>query len=348
MRPRPRPHARALVLAPTIALALAATAGCGVFGSSAEEPGDIQVYSARHYQLEEAFAEFEKETGLEVDFLFGDDAELRKRLEAEGDGSPADVYMTVDAGNLWAAEEEGLLKPLKSTTLDDAVPADYRAADDTWFGLALRARTVLYNPDNVDPSELDAKDTYAGLDDPKWRGRICMRDSTEAYTQSLIAALIQLHGYDGAKKIVQGWMDNDVDIMSNDVLLIEAVDAGTCDVALVNHYYFANELEDDPGLNGELYWASQKGAGTQMNLSGAGVIATSDAAADAQRLLEWLATDGQDDFVAGNHEYPVNPDVEPDDVVAQFGRFKEMPIDAEEYGKRNPEALELMAEVGYE
>ena len=175
-----------------------------------------------------------------------------------------------------------------------------------------------------------------------------MRDSTEAYTQSLIAALIQLHGYAGAKQIVQGWIDNDVEIMSNDVLLIEAVDAGTCDVALVNHYYFANELEDDPTLDAKLYWASQNGAGTQMNLSGAGVVAGSDAAEDAQRLLEWLATDGQDDFVSGNHEYPVNPDVKPDSVVAGFGTFKAMPIDAAGYGRRNPEALKLMAEVGYE
>src|SRR5919107_2535703 len=144
MRPRSRPLTRALVLASTVALT--ATAGCGVLGSSAEEPGDIQVYSARHYELEEAFTAFEKETGLKVDFLFGDDAELRKRLEAEGENSPADVYLTVDAGNLWAADQAGLLQPLDSTTLDDAVPADYRAPDETWFGLALRARTVLYNP----------------------------------------------------------------------------------------------------------------------------------------------------------------------------------------------------------
>jgi iron(III) transport system substrate-binding protein len=348
MRSRPRPLGPARALALALALAATATAGCGVLGGSQEEPGDIQVYSARHYDLEEAFTAFEKESGLKVDFLFGDDAELRKRLEAEGEGSPADVYMTVDAGNLWAAQQSGLLSPLHSATLDKAVPAEYRAPDDSWFGLALRARTVLYNPDAVDPSELDPEDTYAGLDNPKWKGRLCMRDSTEAYTQSLIAALIQLHGYAGAKQIVQGWIDNDVDIMSNDVLLIEAVDAGTCDVALVNHYYFANELVDHPDLDAKLYWASQKGAGTQMNLSGAGVVATSDAPADAQRLVEWLATDGQDDFVSGNHEYPVNPDVAPDQVIKQFGPFKQMPIDAEEYGKRNPEALKLMAEVGYE
>src|SRR3712207_7265092 len=113
-----------------------------------------------------------------------------------------------------------------------------------------------------------------------------MQDSTEAYTQSLIAALIDLHGYDRAKEVVQGWIDNDVEIMSNDVLLIEAVSAGACDAALVNHYYVARELEDDPTLNVELYWASQKGDGTKMNFSGAGAVATSDAADDAQRLLE--------------------------------------------------------------
>ncbi len=346
MRSRPRPLTTALALASTAALA--ATAGCGVLGSSVEEPGDIQVYSARHYDLEDAFAAFEEETGLTVEFLFGDDAELRKRLEAEGEGSPADVYMTVDAGNLWAAADAGLLQPLDSATLDEAIPARYRAPDDTWFGLALRARTVLYNPDAVDPSELDAEDTYAGLTDPRWRGRLCMRDSSEAYTQSLVAALIDLHGYAGATAIVQGWIDNDVEIMSNDVLLIEAVDAGTCDAALVNHYYVARELEDDPTLNAELYWASQEGAGTQMNLSGAGVVATSDAPADAQRLLEWLATDGQDAFVGGNHEYPANPDVPVDEVVAEFGEFEEMGINAEAYGKRNPEALKLLDEVGYE
>ena len=345
MRPRPRPTTTAVALAAT--LALTTTAGCGVLGGSAEA-GDIQVYSARHYELEDAFAAFEEDTGLSVDFLFGDDAELRKRLETEGDDSPADVYMTVDAGNLWAAEDAGLFQPLDSRTLDDAIPARYRAPDDTWFGLALRARTVLYNPDAVDPSEFDAEDTYAGLTDPRWRGRLCMRDAAEAYTQSLVAALIDLHGYAGAKEIVQGWIDNDVEIMSNDVLLIEAVDAGSCDAALVNHYYVARELEEDPTLDAELYWASQEGAGTQMNLSGAGVVATSDAPADAQRLLEWLATDGQEAFVGGNHEYPANPDVAPDEVVAEFGEFEEMRINARAYGKRNPEALRLLDEVGYE
>ena len=333
------------LLATGLALAtLAATAGCGVF----DQPADLQVYSARHYDVEDAFKEFEEQTGKSVEFIFDDDAVLLERIKAEGDDSPADVYMTVDAGNLWNAADQGVIAPIDSPTLDEAVPETYRDPDESWFGLALRARTVLYNPDAVDPSELDAADTYRGLTDPKWQGRLCMRDSSEAYTQSLVASLIDLYGRDETLAIVEGWLANDVDIMSNDILLIEAVDAGTCDVAIVNHYYVARELDDDPDLNVELYWASQEGAGTHVNLSGAGVVASSDNKADAQELIEWLATDGQHDFIGGNHEFPVNPDVQPDDVVAGFGEFTPMPLDAQAYGELNAEAVDLLAEAGYE
>jgi iron(III) transport system substrate-binding protein len=306
------------------------------------------VYSARHYDVEDAFKEFEEQTGKSVEFIFDDDAVLLERIKAEGDDSPADIYMTVDAGNLWNAADQGIIEAIESPTLEGAVPEGYRDADGRWAGLAVRARTILYNPDAVDPSELDAEETYAGLTDPTWSGRLCMRDSSEAYTQSLVASLIALHGEGRTREIVQGWLDNDVEIMSNDVLLIEAVAAGTCDVAIVNHYYVARELEDDPDLNVELYWASQEGAGTHVNLSGAGVVASSDNKADAQELIEWLATDGQHDFIGGNHEYPANPDVEPDELVASFGEFTPMELDAQAYGENNAAAVDLLAELGYE
>jgi iron(III) transport system substrate-binding protein len=329
----------------TLSLTLA---GCGIFGGGDEEPGDLQVYSARHYDLEEAFADFEEETGLTVDFLFGEDADLLQRLEAEGEGSPADLFVTVDAGNLYAADQAGVLAPLDSRPLERAVPAAYRSDDSSWFGLARRERTLVYNPDNVDPADFDPVNSYAGLGDPQWSGRLCMRDSSEAYTQSLVAALMDQYGDDGARDIVQGWIDNDVDVMGNDVLLLEAVDAGTCDVAIVNHYYLAREKDENPDLNVELFWASQEGKGVMENISGAGVIATSDAPEEAQRLLEWLATDGQEEFVGDNHEYPVNPDVAPDDDIAGFGEFTTMPVDAEAYGERNADALALLDELGYE
>ncbi|HET6625332.1 MAG TPA: extracellular solute-binding protein [Nocardioidaceae bacterium] len=327
--------------------ALAATlSGCGFMGIG-DEPADLQVYSARHYDLEEAFVEFQEETGMSVDFIYGGDAELLERLKAEGDDTPADIYMTVDAGNLWNAADQGELASLDSPVLDEAIPAEYKDPQNRWFGLALRARTVIYNPDAVDPSEFDTENTYADLADPKWKGRLCMRDETESYTQSLVAGLIDQYGRDKTLDIVKGWVANDVEIMTNDILLIEAVDSGACDVALVNHYYLARELADKPDLNVKLFWASQDGAGTHVNISGAGVVKSSDAPKKAQQLIEWLAAEGQNDFVDGNHEYPVNPDVEPEPLIADFGTFKPMPINAEAYGHLNAEATDLLAEAGY-
>ncbi len=318
--------------------------GCGAIGGSS---ADLQIYSARHYDLEGAFGQFTDETGITVEFISGDDAELLERLKAEGEDSPADVFMTVDAGNLWNGAREGELAATDSAVLEAAVPEDLRENDGRWYGLALRARTVTYNPDAVDPGEFDAVETYAGLADPKWKGRLCMRDATSAYTQSLVASLIDLHGRDRALEIVEGWVANDVAIMSNDVLLLEAIDAGTCDVGINNHYYLARLLEENPDLDVELFWASQEGAGTHVNISGAGVVEGADNPEDALQLIEWLATDGQNAFVDANHEYPVNPAVEPEPLIAGFGEFKRMPLNAEAYGTLNAEAVDLLAEAGY-
>lgn len=336
---------RTRAVLPLIALAtLVPLAGCGLVGG---EEADLQVYSARHYDLEEAFADFTEDTGITVEFLYGDDAELLERLKAEGDGTPADVFMTVDAGNLWNAAEQGELAAIDSPELEGAVPADLRDADGRWFGLAMRARTVVYDPEKVDPAEFDAEDTYAGLTDPKWAGRLCMRDETASYTQSLVASLIGLQGREATQEVVEGWVANDVQIMSNDVEQIETIAAGGCEVGITNHYYLARLLEEDPDLGVELYWASQDGAGTHVNISGAGVVEGSDNAADAQALLEWLATDGQSAFVDANHELPVNPDVEPEPLVASFGEFERMPVDASAYGSLNGEAVEVLEAAGY-
>jgi iron(III) transport system substrate-binding protein len=336
---------RTALLAAGLSLAtLLSTAGCGVF----DKPADLQVYSARHYGSEEVFKEFTKETGITVDFLGGDNAELMQRIKAEGASSPADVYMTVDAGNLWEAANEGLLSPIDSSTLDQEIPAQYRDKQNRWFGLVLRARTVLYNPDKVDPSEFDPKDTYAGLADPKWKGKLCMRDESEAYQVALVAHLINLYGYDRALQIVKGWVANGVQIMANDVLLIDAVDAGTCEVAVVNHYYLAMQLQDHPDLNVKLYWASQQGAGTMVNISGAGVVATSDNKAQAQELIEWLAArNGQTAMMSGNHEYPVNPEVQPDAAAASFGTFTRAKLDATSLGEQEANAIKLLDQAGY-
>ncbi len=335
---------RPSLFAAVVVVPLLVLSGCGA-GSGSEDT--IRVYSGRHYDLEQAFQDFAKQTGISVEFLYGGDAELRERIRAEGEDTPADVYMTVDAGNLWQADQEGLLAPLDSATLREAVPEGLRDPGGHWYGLSMRVRTVMYNPERVDPSEFDTTDTYAGLADPKWRGRLCMRNSTNAYTQSLVASLIEAHGYDGALQIVRGWVDNDVQITNNDVRLLENVDAGACDVAIANHYYLARLLEDNPDLSVRPFWANQDGRGVHVNISGAGVLANSDHPELAQRLIEWLATTGQNSFVDANHEFPVNPDVKPEPVIAGFGDFKYEPINAEAYGGRNADAVRLMREAGY-
>ena len=304
----------------------------------------VRVYSARHYDLEQAFAQFAEETDVSVEFLYGTDAELRERIAAEGEDTLADVYMTVDAGNLAIAAEQGIFRPLDDPELTAAVPANLRDPEGRWFGLSQRVRTIAYAPDRVDPAELS---TYAALADPMWEGRLCLRRSTNVYQQSLVASLIANEGEDRAREIVAGWAEN-ATILNNDVAILENVAAGTCDVGIVNHYYLARLLEDDPDFPVELVWANQDTTGVHVNVSGAGVTANADDPELAARLIEWLATTGQSTFVDGNHEYPVNPDVEPEPLIAGFGEFTVDPLEAATFGDLNADAIELMAAVGYE
>lgn len=335
------------ILWAAVAASILATAACSG-DDKPKKDADVQVYSARHYGSEDVFKEFTKETGITVEFINDKAGALLERIKVEGDDSPADIFMTVDAGNLWNAVDQGILAAIDSPALESSLDERYRDPEGRWFGLMMRARTVIYNPDKVDPAEFDATDTYSGLTDPKWKGRLCMRDTAETYTSALVAALIDLHGEAEAKEIVEGWVANDVDVMSNDIRLIEAVEAGTCEAAIVNHYYLARNQAEGKYTGVKLFWASQNGAGTMVNVSGAGIVETSDNKADAQKLLEWLASPtGQKAMMEGNHEYPVNTDVQPDAAAAAFGTFTPMPLDAEAYGKLNAAALDLLAEAGY-
>ncbi|MGH9037049.1 MAG: extracellular solute-binding protein, partial [Acidimicrobiia bacterium] len=295
---------------------LAVAGGCSALG--AQEKDVVRVYSGRHYGSEKAFELFGKETGIDVEFLFGSDADLRERLKTEGKDTLADVYLTVDASNLARAANDDLLRPLDSKQLVDTVPAQYRDPQNRWFALALRARSIIYNPDKVDPSELS---TYAALGDPRWKGRLCLRNSTATYTQSLVASLIAHDGYDGAKAMVKGWVDNDPQMINADPEIVRTVSKEGCDVAIVNHYYLAQELAKNPGLDAKIFWADQAGRGTHVNVSGAGVTKYADNPGLAQQFIEWLATAGQQIFISESDEYPISPAVQPAVVVRGFGTF---------------------------
>ena len=340
MRPR-HPLVRRLPALAVVAILVGLASACSTEDSS----NTVRVYSGRHYDLESAFDEFTEATGIKVEFLFGNDAELRERIEAEGEGTKADVYMTVDAGNLASAAEGGVFQPLDSQVLDDAVPANLRDPDNRWFGLSQRARSIVYDPDEVDPAELS---TYEDLADPRWKGRLCLRTGASAYTQSLVASMIAAHGEQQALEIVDGWADN-AEILANDVEILDAIASGICDVGITNHYYLARELEDDPEFPVDIFWANQSDRGVHVNISGAGITRYADNPDLGARLIEWLATDGQHAFLAGNHEYPTNPNVAPDELVSRY-----FPIDftidkvsASEFGLLNGEAIQLMDQAGY-
>ena len=223
-----------------------ALSGCG---SNSE--GTIQIYTGRHYDLEVAFEAFVEEFNIGIEFLSGPDADLRERLQAEGDDTSADIYMTVDAGNLAIAAEQGLFASLDSPVLDAAVPSELRDPDGFWYALSARARTIVYSTERLSTDEIPT--TYEELAELQWKDRVCMRNSSNAYTQSLVASMIGNLGYNSALELVTGWADNS-HIMSNDVILLNSIRDGRCDVGISNHYYLARKLAEDPdypvGLSG--------------------------------------------------------------------------------------------------
>jgi iron(III) transport system substrate-binding protein len=307
----------------------------------------LVVYSARNEQLiKPVFDAYSRETGVEVQFTTGDAAVLIERLAAEGRNSPADVLMTVDAGELWNAAERGLLQPVKSVVLERNVPAHLRDPGNRWFGLSMRARTIAYSPKRVDPASLS---TYEALAAPAWKGRLCLRTSKKVYNQSLVATLIAAQGEATTERVVRGWVANlATDVFANDTQLLEAIAAGQCDVGIVNTYYFGRIVKERPDFPVNLFWANQGAGGVHVNISGAGIARHSRRSAAATRFLEWLSGNpAQAHFAAVNMEFPVNPAATVDPLVKSWGSFEPSLINVAEAGRLQPAAVRLMDRAGY-
>ena len=308
---------------------------------------EVVVYSARNEQLiKPLFDAFTQETGITVKFITDKEGPLLQRLKTEGKDTPADVLLTVDAGNLWQAANEGLLRPVASPTLERNIPAHLRDPQNRWFGLSVRARTVVYNPKKVKPAALS---TYEDLAAPKWRGKLCLRTSKKVYNQSLVAMLIAEHGVEKTEDIVKGWVANlATDVFPDDTKLIQAVAAGQCAVGIVNTYYFGRLQQKEPQLQAALFWPNQRGAGVHVNVSGAGVVKAAKHPQEAQRLLELLSSHAeQNRFADENFEYPANPAVESAPAVAAWGKFKHNQINVAKAGELQAEAVKLMDRAGY-
>jgi iron(III) transport system substrate-binding protein len=319
----------------------------GAFSGTALAADEVVVYSSRIDELiKPVFDAYTAETGVKVKFITDKEAPLLARLKAEGKNTPADLLITVDAGNLWQAEQEGVLRPLDSATIKANIPAQYRSASGTWSGLSLRARTIFYSTERVKPEELS---TYEALADENWEGRLCLRTSKKVYNQSLTATLIEAHGEKQAEQIVKGWVNNlATDVFADDTALLQAIDAGQCDVGMANTYYYGRLHKQNPGLKVKPFWPNQADRGVHVNLSGAGVTKHAPHPQAAQKLLEWMTGDKAQRLLADiNQEYPANPQVAPSAEVAAWGSFKADSVPVEVAGKRQAEAIRLMDRAGW-
>ena len=225
-----------------------------VLATSGSSSDGLVLYSARsHYGEEKPFEDFAKKTGTDLTIRGGDASELYERLRSEGSNTPADVLITVDAANLWRAQHAGII--------------------DSWKPLTLRARTIMRSTERVGPNDVT---TYEGLGDPRWKGKLCLRSGTSEYNVSFVADQLAKDGRAATERMLRRWMANDPKIFGSDTDVLEAIKDGDCDVGLTNSYYLGRELADDPDFPVAPVWADQAGRGTQVNLSGLGVVHWSD------------------------------------------------------------------------
>ncbi|MDY6785764.1 MAG: Fe(3+) ABC transporter substrate-binding protein [Cyanobacteriota bacterium] len=348
----------------SLGVAMAIAAGCsaqnaqenpvtGSDNASSQGEGEVNLYSSRHYDADQQLYDtFTEETGIKVNLIEGKAEELIERIKSEGANSPADVLITVDVGNLWRAEQEGILQPVSSTVLAEKIPANLQDSEGKWFALTKRARVIVYNADNVQPEEISS---YADLADPKWQDSVCMRSSSNIYNQSLVASKIEEMGTEKTEQWLEGLVANFArQPEGNDVGNIKAVASGECDISVVNTYYIARMKQSDDPADREaaeqvgVVFPDQDAGGTHVNISGAGVVETAPNQENAVAFLEYLTSpQAQEIFANNNNEYPAVTDVEANEFVKGLGTFKESPLQVEVYGEKNPDAVKLMDSAGW-
>lgn len=321
--------------------------------SAVADEGLVNVYSARKEALiKPLFDRFTEETGIAVNLVTGKADALLKRLEVEGSASPADLFVTVDAGRLHRAKQAGVLQVSNSDLLNKLIPTNLRDSDNYWYGMTQRARTIFYVKGKVDPSQLT---TYEALADPKWKGRICVRSSNNIYNQSLVASMIDANGIKATEQWAKGLVANFAKPPAGgDTDQLRAAAAGVCDIAIANTYYFGRLLksnkEESQAVASKLaaFWPNQDDRGVHMNVSGVGLTKHARNADNAIRLMEFMASDQSQAWYGDeNNEYPVVDGAEISTTLNELGRFKADDIELSKLGENNRAAVELMDRAGW-
>lgn len=336
---------RALML---VALVLA----LGSFQGSALAE-EVNVYSARQEALIlPLLQKFEAQTGIGFKLITAKADELLKRLEAEGRSTPADVFITTDAGRLQRAKEAGVLRALDNATLRQRIPANLRDRENYWFGLSQRARVIFYAKDRVDPAELSS---YEALADEKWRQRVCIRSSSNIYNQSLVASMIEAHGVEQTEAWARGLVPNFArKPAGGDTDQLRAAAAGQCDIAIANTYYYGRLASSDKQADRDVanalgvFWPNQADRGAHINVSGAGVTRHAKHPEAAERLLEFLVNpESQTWYAEVNNEYPVVADARASELLQSWGEFKGDSLNLSRLGENNRAAVQLMDRAGW-
>ena len=327
-------------------------AGLGLAAQA--EAQELNLYSSRHYDTDEKlYGDFTAATGIKINRIEAEADELIERIKLEGANSPADILITVDAGRLWRAEEEGLFQPVDSAVLKERLPQDLRQPEGEWFGLSRRARIIFYDKATIDPKLVQ---TYEDLARPELQGKVCMRSSSNTYNLSLMASLIAADGIDDATEWARGVVANFAKPPEgNDTSLLKSVAAGECGVTLANTYYFARIMASpdpaDQAVVGKLgvVFPNQDGRGAHVNISGAGVLKHAPNRDAAVKFLEYLTSEqAQRYFALDNHEYPaaVGLDIK-DTALDRLGPFKAAPVDVPALGQNQPLAQVAFDEAGW-
>jgi iron(III) transport system substrate-binding protein len=314
----------------------------------------LNLYSARHYQTDEAlYTNFTKATGIKVNLIEGGEDALMERIRNEGVNSPADVFITVDVGRLWRAEQMGLFAPVKSRTLESRIPANYRDPDGNWFGFSRRARIIVYNKTALKAGEIT---TYEDLADPRYKGRICTRSGSHVYNLSLMGSMIGTLGEEKAEAWAKGVAGNLArPPKGGDTDQLKAAAAGECDIAVSNTYYFARLLRSDKADERQIaeklgvVFPNQAGRGTHFNISGGGMLKHAPHKEAAVKFLEYLASnEAQVYFADGNNEWPVVASVVTNNpALKAMGSFKPETLNIAAIGKNQPAAQKIFDRVGY-
>lgn len=319
--------------------------------TSVQAAEEVNVYSSRQEVLiAPLFERFTEETGIKVNVLSASAGALLARLRSEGRNSPADILLTVDAGNLHRAREAGILQVVDSDVLQEKVPPALRDKDGYWYGLSMRARVIFRSRDRV---PADAISSYEELADPKWKGKICVRSSDNIYNQSLVASMIAAHGVEKTEEWARGLVANMARRpQGGDRDQLAAVAAGQCDLALANTYYYGGMLRDpntrEAAEQVAIVWPNQDDRGVHVNVSGAGITAHARNVENAIKLLEFMVSpEAQAWYAEGNSEYPVVPGVEIHEVLQSWGEFRRDDLNLSTLGINNAEAVRLMDRAGW-